>query len=77
MPHYLLLVLAGLLAETDVMNALELGLMQDMRIGEVLVGQGYISNEVLDAALELQRKVLRVAVRTSWSDNSGCACSCL
>ncbi len=52
-----LMVMAGLLAETDVMNALELGLMQDMRIGEVLVGQGYISTELLDAALELQRKV--------------------
>ena len=43
--------------ETDVMNALELGLMQDMQIGQVLISQGFITPDVLDAALELQQRI--------------------
>jgi tetratricopeptide (TPR) repeat protein len=49
-----LLVLAGMLDETDVMNALELGLSQDLQIGQILVGQGFLSEDTLDAALKLQ-----------------------
>jgi tetratricopeptide (TPR) repeat protein len=52
-----LMVLAGLLNETDVMNALELGLVNEQPIGEVMVNQGFLTNEMLDYALELQKKV--------------------
>ena len=52
-----LMVLAGLLNETDVMNALELGLVNNQQIGQVLVEQGYVSEELLNAALELQKRV--------------------
>ncbi|MDR3615353.1 MAG: tetratricopeptide repeat protein [Candidatus Obscuribacterales bacterium] len=52
-----LMVLAGLLNETDVMNALELGLVNEQPIGEVMVNQGFLTNEMLEYALELQKKV--------------------
>jgi hypothetical protein len=49
--------MAGLLAETDVMSALEIGLLQDQRIGQVFIAQGFVTEELLDMALELQQKV--------------------
>jgi tetratricopeptide (TPR) repeat protein len=49
-----LLVLAGVLGETDVMNALELGLVNDQPIGQILVAQGFVSPELLESALRLQ-----------------------
>ena len=52
-----LMVLAGLLNETDVMSALELGLVNEQPIGEVMVAQGFLTYEMLDYALELQKKV--------------------
>ena len=52
-----LMVLAGLLNETDVMSALELGLVNDTPIGEVMVQQGYMTHEMLDNALALQKRV--------------------
>ncbi|HEY9776182.1 MAG TPA: hypothetical protein V6C81_20630 [Planktothrix sp.] len=52
-----LLVLSEFLNETDVMNALELGLMQDTQIGQVLISQGFITEEVLEAALKLQARI--------------------
>jgi hypothetical protein len=52
-----LMVLAGLLNETDVMNALEQGLVNEQPIGEVMVAQGFLTYEMLDYALELQKKV--------------------
>jgi hypothetical protein len=52
-----LMVMAGLLNETDVMNALEIGLVSNQQIGQVLVEQGYVSEELLVAALELQRRI--------------------
>lgn len=52
-----LLVLAGMLDETDVMNALELGLSQDLQIGQIFVGQGFLSEDGLEAALKLQDMV--------------------
>jgi len=50
-------VRAGLLTETDVMNALETGLATDQLIGQVLVGQGFITDQILEAALGLQKMV--------------------
>lgn len=50
-------VKAGLLTETDVMNALETGLATDQPIGQVLVGQGFITEQILEAALGLQKMV--------------------
>jgi hypothetical protein len=50
-------VRAGLLTETDVMNALETGLSTDQLIGQVLVGQGFITEQILEAALGLQKMV--------------------
>jgi len=52
-----LLVLAGILNESDVVNALELALSHEMPIGEVIVNQGFISPELLEAALKLQRMI--------------------
>ena len=42
-----LLVLSGLVNESDLMNALELGLLHEMPIGQVLVESGYITKEIL------------------------------
>ncbi|HNB22439.1 MAG TPA: hypothetical protein PKZ32_08480, partial [Candidatus Melainabacteria bacterium] len=50
-------VRAGLLTETDVMNALETGLATDQLIGQILVGQGFITEQILEAALGLQKMV--------------------
>ncbi len=50
-------VRAGLLTETDVMNALETGLATEQLIGQVLVGQGFITEQILEAALGLQKLV--------------------
>lgn len=52
-----LLVLAGLLTETDVMNALEWGLTNQQPIGQVLVSKNLVSQALLDAALGLQKQV--------------------
>lgn len=52
-----LLVLSGVLTETDVMNALEWGLVNQQPIGQVLVSRSLITSELLDAALNLQKGV--------------------
>jgi hypothetical protein len=52
-----LLVLAGMLHDSDVINALELALSNDLQIGQVIVNQGFITPELLDAALQLQELV--------------------
>lgn len=49
-----LLVMAGILSENDVMDALEWGLANQQPIGTVLVSQQLISQELLDAALFFQ-----------------------
>ena len=49
-----LLVVAGLITETDVMSCLELGLMTERPIGEVMVDQGYVSPDMLNIALAVQ-----------------------
>jgi len=52
-----LMVMASVLTETDVMNALEWGLVNHQTIGQVLITQKLVSQELLDAALELQKLV--------------------
>lgn len=52
-----LMVLAGVITETDVMHALEIGLLNHKPIGEVLVSKGLVTQQIIDAALELQRRI--------------------
>lgn len=52
-----LLVLAGLLSESDLMNVLEIGLVNQRPLGEVLTQSGYITSNVLTAALRFQEMV--------------------
>lgn len=52
-----LMVMAGVLTETDVMNALEWGLVNQKPIGQVLVSQKLVSEELLEAALAIQKLV--------------------
>ena len=48
------LVLANILSETDVMNALEFSLISDKPLGEALLQHGYITREIIESALKLQ-----------------------
>jgi tetratricopeptide (TPR) repeat protein len=52
-----LLVMAGILNESDVINALEMALSNEMQIGEVIVNQGFITSEFLETALKLQSMI--------------------
>jgi hypothetical protein len=52
-----LLVLAGLLNESDLMTALELGLARQTPVGQVLVQTGQMTRAGLDAALKVQDMV--------------------
>lgn len=52
-----LLVQGGVLIETDVMSALELGLSMGLPIGQVMVDQGFIHSDLLDVALHLQELI--------------------
>ncbi len=52
-----LLVQGGILNETDVMSALELGLSMSLPIGQVMVDQGFIHSDLLDVALHLQELI--------------------
>ncbi|HIA55826.1 MAG TPA: tetratricopeptide repeat protein [Candidatus Melainabacteria bacterium] len=52
-----MLVLSGVLTETDVMNALEWGLVNQQSIGNVLINRSLITSELLEAALKLQKLV--------------------
>ena len=52
-----LMVMASVLTETDVMNALEWGLVNQQTIGQVLITQKLVSQSLLDAALDLQKLV--------------------
>ncbi len=53
-----LLVRSGLLTETDVKNAVEEGLATRRKMGQVLVGNGFISVDALEMALTLQGGIL-------------------
>ncbi|CAN5541167.1 hypothetical protein BH11CYA1_BH11CYA1_15140 [soil metagenome] len=52
-----LLVMAHFLNETDVMSCLELGLLSERPIGEVMVEQGYVSDQMLQVALVVQQMI--------------------
>ncbi len=52
-----LLVMANFLNETDVMSCLELGLLTERPIGEIMVEQGYVSNDMLQVALVVQQMI--------------------
>lgn len=49
-----LLVLAGLISEADLRDALEQCLLTDSQIGEVLIQKGILSKRTLDASLKIQ-----------------------
>lgn len=49
-----LMLMAGIMNDKDVMNAVELGLTHGILIGQVMVEQGYVSVNLVEAALELQ-----------------------
>lgn len=52
------LMLAGVLTESDLMNALELGLERQLTVGSALLELGLLSENVLEVALVLQGRVL-------------------
>jgi tetratricopeptide (TPR) repeat protein len=52
-----LMLTAGIMSETDVMNAVEFGLTYNIMIGQVMVEQGYVAVHMVEAALELQQLV--------------------
>jgi hypothetical protein len=58
-----LLMLAGVLNENDVLNALELGLSRHQNVGESLVALGVITHKVLNLALEQQQKIAKGEVK--------------
>lgn len=62
-----LLVLAGLMSETDLMYAVEIGLLNKKPIGQVLVELQYIRKEVLDAALDFQHQVAIGEITPLWA----------
>lgn len=62
-----LLVLAGLMTESDLMYAVEIGLLNKKPIGQVLVELQYITKEVLDAALSFQKDVSSGEITPLWA----------
>lgn len=50
-------VLAGILSDNELLNALEMGLSNNCPVGQMLIQLGYIESNDLDVALELQRLV--------------------
>lgn len=52
-----LLMRAGIVSQSDVMQALELSLAHGHPIGEMLVARGFVTRALLDAALSLQRMI--------------------
>lgn len=62
-----LLVLAGLMTESDLMYAVEIGLLNKKPIGQVLVELQYITKEVLDAALAFQKDVSSGEITPLWA----------
>jgi len=52
------LMLAGVLTESDLMNALELGLERQLTVGSALLELGLLTESVLEVALVLQGKIL-------------------
>lgn len=60
-----LLVRAKILSRTDVINVLEVGLHANEKIGQLLVGFGFISPFLLECALNLQQMVENKFIRTA------------
>lgn len=52
------LMLAGVLTESDLMNALELGLERKLTVGSALLELGLLTESVLEVALVLQGRIL-------------------
>jgi hypothetical protein len=52
-----ILVMAGLLTEQDLLNALESCLVTDKPMGQVLIQKGLLTREAIDVALEIQELV--------------------
>ncbi len=52
-----LLEMAGVLAQSELMNAVEIGLVNQSPIGQILVELGYMSEQLLHCALSLQTLV--------------------
>lgn len=53
-----LFVMAGLIDEPALMSAVEVGLLNEQPVGQVLLQTNLISQEILDAALDLQAMLL-------------------
>jgi len=62
-----LLVLAGLMTESDLMYAVEIGLLNKKPIGQVLVELQYITKDVLDSALKFQQEVSSGEITPLWA----------
>src|SRR5262249_45811243 len=52
-----LLAASGLVSESEVLSAVEVGLLEQKPIGQVLVERSPISETVLEAALKLQKEI--------------------
>lgn len=52
-----LLVKAGIMPDTNLMDYVEMGLVQEQPLGQILIAQGAINEHILNNALELQKMV--------------------
>lgn len=52
-----LLIMAGIMSDTNLMDYIELGLVSEQPLGQILIAQNVISEHILTNALELQRMV--------------------
>lgn len=58
-----LLSLAGLISESQLLNAVELGLISQKPLGQVLIETNLVSEEILKTALQLQDLVMKGTLR--------------
>jgi hypothetical protein len=52
-----LLVKAGVMPDTNLMDYVEMGIVQEQPLGQILIAQGVINEHILNNALELQKMV--------------------
>ncbi len=52
-----LALLADLVSESDLLTALEIGIVENIQIGQVLIEFGFITDDILNSALRLQKMV--------------------
>ncbi len=57
-----LLVSANILNEADIANAIEIQLQTGEMLGQILINQGFINQELLDAVLKIQKKVYQGSI---------------